>query len=840
MHETGDLERKYLQGLIQQERAFGTEKLETAKLVDHPRGTARNPPFVFPNTVNNNVVRLTGLQVFALAAISAGGHDYVWGRYVAVALLIDFFLRLVSGSFISPLGMTATVLASPFKPNFRPGPPKQFAAFCGVFFSLMGTIFFFIDFEYHEFVAAGWMGALACAAGLEGFFDFCLGCVFYGFGIQFGLIPDDVYRIHTSSKQEISDSWDYMYTNSKAPKPTIVDTDPSSEIALKYKRKTDEWTKDDWHLVRNMQVSYFAMPLALAGLSLTFKVASDWGNILAVEEERSIIVHDLWFVILACIAAFFYAAFLVLYGMRLFLYPHKCWIEWDCPLRSNSFGMISIALMLFGFLCYDEIDLWAGRLMFWIGAVLHVLLTVAKTGEWMSRRMELEHVHPHYMIVPVGLAVAAMVAPFVQPFPQDSGNAGGNIELARFFLSFAWLMWITLFVVSFFKVVTEHNSDDRLRHGVWIWMAAPCLLGIADYVLCTADGFLSSDQCTANFSQFYFIGIFFAMAFAWAALPQNAFLGRDKFNMAYWIPCFALDTLAACACLYFILNGSDFRLSRTLQFLFLAVASLANFAAFCHFVTCMIRRRVVFTPEVKWGPLSFMKLTHEAFRGSLITLRHAIDAMDLDNEDTKIMEENIGLFAANFNYFCIVHEEHAKHEDEVIFKTFNDYFADHAAKYNDDHAQDHELLKKWRAAANKLLNKNLLKAERQAALNMLRDELPPFFDDFLEHLRGEEDNLQPIGRKYLPLAVMKQISRQVWEITPASQWEIILPWIIHNLPRHPQRVRYLKVLCWSMPERSQQFGAILYRHVDAVMWERLRTELPEMIPRHAPGFRRYY
>lgn len=43
-----------------------------------------------------------------------------------------------------------------------------------------------------------------------------------------------------------------------------------------------------------------------------------------------------------------------------------------------------------------------------------------------------------------------------------------------------------------------------------------------------------------------------------------------------------------------------------------------------------------------------------------------------------------------------------------------------------------------------------------------------------------------------------------------------------------------------MPERSQQFGAILYRHVDAVMWERLRVQVPEIIPRGEHNWRRYY
>jgi tellurite resistance protein TehA-like permease len=77
------------------------------------------------------------------------------------------------------------------------------------------------------------------------------------------------------------------------------------------------------------------------------------------------------------------------------------------------------------------------------------------------------------MIMPVGLSVAALVAPVIPMFAVDSDHAGGEIFIARFFQSFALFMWIVLFTITFFKVVTTHNSDTRVRHGIFIWVAAP-------------------------------------------------------------------------------------------------------------------------------------------------------------------------------------------------------------------------------------------------------------------------------------------------------------------------------------------------------------------------------
>jgi hypothetical protein len=57
----------------------------------------------------------------------------------------------------------------------------------------------------------------------------------------------------------------------------------------------------------------------------------------------------------------------------------------------------------------------------------------------------------------------------------------------------------------------------------------------------------------------------------------------------------------------------------------------------------------------------------------------------------------------------------------------------------------------------------------------------------------------------------------------------------------PQRVRYLKAILWGLGgERAQMIGAIVYKNCDAVMWEVLVEEIPEIIPRGVCGWRRYY
>jgi tellurite resistance protein TehA-like permease len=199
-----------------------------------------------------------------------------------------------------------------------------------------------------------------------------------------------------------------MFLDSGVAPPETFNADPTSPIALRYKKKSDEWSKDDFDVVRHMQVNYFAMPLGLAGLAVAFKIASNWsaGIVIAVGvSKREYVAHQAWSQAIALAAAICFCVFLALYTARAIKYPHKIATEYDCPLRSPGFGTISITLMLFAFLLYDEINYEpnksddeqppqvVARVFFWIGAIAHTVLTVAKFGEWIARRMELEHIH---------------------------------------------------------------------------------------------------------------------------------------------------------------------------------------------------------------------------------------------------------------------------------------------------------------------------------------------------------------------------------------------------------------------------------------------------------------
>jgi glutaredoxin 3 len=182
----------YAQGRLQNEylRGLGLSQADQCEAFIANSDYQMKPYFWFPEKVDGNVVRITGvLTCFAsaMSAILVHWECFFWARYVTYAIAIDFVLRLLGGAKFSVFGRVGMLLACPLDPNPRMGRPKQFATCCGIIFSWLGSLFYLMHFPCHDIVGSVFMGGLAGAAFMEGFLDFCVGCVFFRIGIKLGI-----------------------------------------------------------------------------------------------------------------------------------------------------------------------------------------------------------------------------------------------------------------------------------------------------------------------------------------------------------------------------------------------------------------------------------------------------------------------------------------------------------------------------------------------------------------------------------------------------------------------------------------------------------------------------
>jgi len=179
LYNQGTLQKDHLSKLAQADQCEKVAAMSTTK-----------PLFWFPVTVNAHAVRSTGVLTCLMAAASAVLSFFSpWGQYIAYYLLLDFVLRIAGGARIAPVGIIATFPTKFIDPKPRSGRPKQFASCCGFLFAMLASVFYLAPFPYHEYVGSLFMIILSICCGMEGFFDFCLGCVFFKIGLQLKLIP---------------------------------------------------------------------------------------------------------------------------------------------------------------------------------------------------------------------------------------------------------------------------------------------------------------------------------------------------------------------------------------------------------------------------------------------------------------------------------------------------------------------------------------------------------------------------------------------------------------------------------------------------------------------------
>jgi hypothetical protein len=179
MYTNGSLQRDYI------------SKLSNAETCEKLAAISPTKPLLwFPEKVNGNAIRSTGVLTCLLSSVCALVAILTpWGHYIAYGLVLDFILRFIGGGGIAPLGILASIPVKFLEPNPRAGRPKQFASMCGLMFSALGAIFYSVPIPYNDYIGSVFIGILAICTGMEGFLDFCLGCVFFRIGIQLKIIP---------------------------------------------------------------------------------------------------------------------------------------------------------------------------------------------------------------------------------------------------------------------------------------------------------------------------------------------------------------------------------------------------------------------------------------------------------------------------------------------------------------------------------------------------------------------------------------------------------------------------------------------------------------------------
>ena len=104
------------------------------------------------------------------------------------------------------------------------------------------------------------------------------------------------------------------------------------------------------------------------------------------------------------------------------------------------------------------------------------------------------------------------------------------------------------------------------------------------------------------------------------------------------------------------------------------------------------------------------------------------------------------------------------------------------------------------------------------------------------HLDNEEQNAGKMYTKYLTLLRVKKVVRDIWDLHTCEEWRRIIPFVLNNDYYHGRRVQFLQSLRVSVPERIVQIGLYAYEGCRPEVFQLLRTDFPDFIPRHVQGW----
>ncbi|GBF95965.1 hypothetical protein Rsub_08088 [Raphidocelis subcapitata] len=711
----------------------------------------------FPDTVDTNVIRLVAVFVFVVSVFAVAFRHSLGMKWACWSLFVDFCLRFTGGAQASPLGSLAILLLARKKPELSAGFPKQFAVGVGVVFTLLGAVLYWTDTRDDNIAGLVFWACLILFAGLEGFLGFCAGCWVFGQAITLGIIPRTVYSIHIDHKGEVEYQWDW---NMRRVDPkTIPQPKPASfpwpgsrpcrtDLALKLP-KTDDYRRQDFHLIKHMKIGVFTASLSVTGLALLWKSLA-----------RGFAADPRIWQALAIVAAALYVFCCTLYLLKLAIHPRKAGCvkkEYDHPVHGGAISLPFIILVMFAQLAHSNPEcgpncnvLAKARacVLFWMGAAPMLALAVMRVGDMLATTRDQEHVAPSWLMPPVGLLLGALIGPKVAP---------EYAEAMHFWYAFAFTMLVVLLVLTWQKAMVNHILDCRQHPMLYIWVAAPS-------VACSAYLSLRSAAQGAPYAFDFFARILLFCALStWLFLGWGfvrKFFGSCCFAMTEWAYGFPFVALAIALLNYHESIKGAF--TEGLAYLALAWATLNIFLIGCHTLTGILRGGVFRDPG-DWGPALAVQAIDEALIAYLEKLPKVLGP--LEGPDAA----GIARFIAGWKPFEAVAYHHlVVNKNGTVFPEASRLAAGAVDKYvglNTRHADKlaafHKTLSKLAASPSP--------AERGALLDELRKAALPWAAALAAQLLEERDVVGGVFSKLASITAQRRIVNKARADSPLAR-----------------------------------------------------------------------
>ncbi|MCK5809031.1 SLAC1 anion channel family protein [bacterium] len=210
--------------------------------------------------------------------------------------------------------------------------------------------------------------------------------------------------------------------------------------------------------LRYFPVTSFAIILGLGALTIMF---DKWHHLQWIPE--------LPYTIMMVVVTLLFFLFLTLYGIKALIAPEEVLKDFRHRTRVNFFPAISISALILSIIYMGRFPF--ASIGFWyVGALAHTILTFIIMARWISKDVEIHHYNPAWFIPVVGLILIPVAGTgFLPP------------KLMLFFYAPAFIMWIILLTIVFYRIIFYPQLPSKLMPTLFM-LAAPPAVAFISYV----------------------------------------------------------------------------------------------------------------------------------------------------------------------------------------------------------------------------------------------------------------------------------------------------------------------------------------------------------------------
>jgi tellurite resistance protein len=290
--------------------------------------------------------------------------------------------------------------------------------------------------------------------------------------------------------------------------------------------------------LKNFSISFLAIPLGLIGLTLAWQKAE-----LILGLSFHLYKYLLFF------TSVVFLLILSIYIIKLLKFPKTLPAEFYHPVKINFFPILAKIFLILSII-FLELNMGCSKIFWIIGVILQFIFSIVILSVWIRQtKFEYHHLNPSWFIPIVGNVMIPI-----------AGVAHGFVELSWFFFSIGIVMWISLFIIVFNRIIFHNPIADKLIPTFFILFAPPAIAFIAYVKL--AGGIDSFARIL------YYISLFLLILI----LAQFKMFSKIKFYLSWWAYSFPMAAITIATMLIYHETGIDF--FRILSYLLFALLML--------------------------------------------------------------------------------------------------------------------------------------------------------------------------------------------------------------------------------------------------------------------------